>query len=78
MIRRVSTLRIKQYAEYRLSTINNSRESIKKCEELLEFEANFKKSLNTKQGAWEESICQNIGGKKSRWTVPVGTKDLVG
>jgi hypothetical protein len=53
------TLRIKQQGEYRLSDINNSGESIKNRNYLLEFEA------------WEESICEKIRGKKSCLTVPV-------
>ncbi len=71
MNRRVATLRTKQYGEYRLSAINNSGESIKNRDYLLEFEAKFKKFLNTEKGAWEKSICEKIGGKKSRWTVPL-------
>ncbi len=47
MNRRVATLRIKLYEEYWLSAINNSGESIKNREYLLEFEAKFEKSLNT-------------------------------
>ncbi len=47
MNRRVATLRIKQYGEYRLSAIINSGESIKNREYLLEFEAKYEKSLNT-------------------------------
>jgi hypothetical protein len=46
MNRRVATLRTKQYGEYWLSAINNSRESIKNHEYLLEFEAKFEMSLN--------------------------------
>ncbi len=42
-------------------------------EYLLEFEAKFKKCLNNELGAWEKSICKKIGGKKSRWTVPLRT-----
>jgi hypothetical protein len=56
MNRRVATLRIIQYGEYWLSAINNSEESIKNREYLLEFEAKFEKSLNTEKGAWEKSI----------------------
>ncbi len=41
------TLCIKQYKEYRLSAINNSRESIKNRKYLIEFETKFEKSLNT-------------------------------
>ncbi len=37
----------KQLGEYRLSAINDSRESIKNHEYLLKFEAKFEKSLNT-------------------------------
>jgi hypothetical protein len=44
---RVATLRNKQYGKYRLSTINNSGESIKKREYLIEFEAKFEKYLDT-------------------------------
>jgi hypothetical protein len=47
MMRRVATLHIKQYGQYRLSVVNNSGESIKNCEDLLEFEPKFEKSLNT-------------------------------
>ncbi len=47
MNRRVATLRTKQHGEYWLSAINNSGESIKNREYLLEFEAKFEKSLNT-------------------------------
>jgi hypothetical protein len=50
MNRRVATLRIIQYGEYWLSAINNSEESIKNREYLLEFEAKFEKSLNTRKG----------------------------
>jgi hypothetical protein len=44
MNRRVATLRIKQYGEGWLSA---DGESMKNREYLLEFEAKFKKSLNT-------------------------------
>jgi hypothetical protein len=44
-------------------------ESIKNREYLIEFEAKLGKPLNSKQETWEESICEKIGGKKSRWTV---------
>jgi hypothetical protein len=47
MNQRVATLRIKQYGKYWLSAINNSGESIKNGEYLLEFYAKFEKSLNT-------------------------------
>jgi hypothetical protein len=73
MNRRVATLRIKQYGEYWLPAINNSGESIKNREYLLEFKAKFEKSFNTEWGAWEKSICEKIGGKKSRWTVPLSS-----
>jgi hypothetical protein len=46
-MRRVATLHSKQYGEYRLSAINNSGESIKSCEYLIEVEAKFGKPLNT-------------------------------
>jgi hypothetical protein len=48
MNRRVATLLTKQYGEYWLSAINNSGESIKNREYLLEIEAKFEKSLNAK------------------------------
>ncbi len=60
MMRRVATLRSKQYGEYRLSAINYSRESLKSREYLTEFEAKFEKSLKTEKVAWEESICEKI------------------
>jgi hypothetical protein len=41
MMRRVTTLRSKQYGEYRLSAINYSGELIKNREDLTEFEAKF-------------------------------------
>jgi hypothetical protein len=63
MMRRVATFPIKQHGEYRLSAINNSTESIKNREYLIEFEAKFEKSLNTEKVAWEESISEKIGGK---------------
>jgi hypothetical protein len=44
MNRRVATLRIEQYGEYWLSALNNSGESIKNREYILEFEAKFEKS----------------------------------
>jgi hypothetical protein len=47
MMRGVTTLRSKQYGEYRLSAINYSGESIKNREYLTEFEAKFEKSLKT-------------------------------
>jgi hypothetical protein len=47
MMRRVATLRSKQYGEYRLSAINYSGESIKNHEYPTEFEAKFEKSLKT-------------------------------
>jgi hypothetical protein len=47
MMRRVATLRSKQYGEYLRFAINYSGESIKNYEYLTEFEAKFKKSLNT-------------------------------
>jgi hypothetical protein len=50
----VTTLRIKQYGEYQLSIINNSRES---------------QILPEIKGAWKEPICEKIR-QKSRWTVP--------
>jgi hypothetical protein len=46
-MRRVTTLRSKQYGEYQLSAINYSGESIKNREYLTEFEAKFEKSLKT-------------------------------
>jgi hypothetical protein len=73
MMRRVRTLQSKQYGEYRLFAINYSRELIKNREYLTEFEAKFKKSLKTEKGAWAESLSEKIGGKKSRWTVPLST-----
>jgi hypothetical protein len=76
-MRGVVTLRNKQYGEHRLSPINNSGESIKNSEYLLEFEAKFAKSLNIELGAWEESICEKIVVIKSRWTVPLSGK-LIG
>jgi hypothetical protein len=76
MNRRAETLRIKQYGEYWLSAINISGESIKNREYLLEFEAKFEKSLNTEQGAWENSICEKLGYKKSRWTVPLNDQKI--
>ncbi len=45
---KVATLLIKQYGEYQLSAIKNGGESIKNYEYILEFEAKFEKSLNTK------------------------------
>ncbi len=48
MMRRVTTLRGKQYKEYGLSIIKYCGESIKNREYLTEFEAKFKKSLKTK------------------------------
>ncbi len=68
---RVATLCIKQCEEYRLSAVNNSGESIKNRKYLIEFEAKFKKSLNTEEEAWEESIGDKIRFKKSRWSVPL-------
>ncbi len=65
-MRRVTTLRSKQYGEYRLSALNYSGESIKNREYLIEFEAKFEKSLKTEWVAWEESISEKIGGKQSR------------
>jgi hypothetical protein len=56
MMRRVTILHIKQYGEYWLSIIKNSRESIKNREYLIQFEAKFEKSLNTEEGAWKEKI----------------------
>ncbi len=47
MIRRVATLLIKQYGEYKLSAINNSGESIENREYHLEIKAKFKKSVKT-------------------------------
>jgi hypothetical protein len=67
MMRRVTTLRSKQYGEYRLSAINYSRESIKNREYLTKFKANFEKSLKNEEEASEESISEKIRGKKSRW-----------
>jgi hypothetical protein len=71
MTRRVTILRIKQYEEYPLSAIHNGGESIINLEYLIQFEAKFEKSLNTEKCAWEEFICYQIPGKKSRWTVPL-------
>jgi hypothetical protein len=51
MMRRVTTLRSKQYGEYGLSAIKNCGESIKNREYLTEFEAKFEKSLKTEKGA---------------------------
>jgi hypothetical protein len=45
---RVATLCSKQYGEYRLSARNNGEESIKNREYLIELEAKFENSLNTK------------------------------
>ncbi len=61
-MRRVAILRIKQYWEYQLSAKKNSGNSINNREYLLEFEAKFKKSLNTEYGTWEESVSEKIGG----------------
>jgi hypothetical protein len=47
MIRRVTTLRSKQYGEYQLSAINYSGELIQIREYLTEFEAKFELSLKT-------------------------------
>jgi hypothetical protein len=47
MMRRVTTLRSKQYREYRLSAINYSGESIKNRQYLTDFEAKFEESLKT-------------------------------
>jgi hypothetical protein len=46
MMRGVTTLRSKQYGEYRLSAVK-SGESIKNREYLTEFEPKFEKSLKT-------------------------------
>ncbi len=50
MMRRVTTLRSKQYGEYGLSAIKYCGESIKNCEYLTEFEAKFKKSFKPSKG----------------------------
>jgi hypothetical protein len=76
MTLRVTTLRSKQYGEYLLSAINYSGGSIKNREYLTEFEAKFEKSLKTEKVAWEESISKKLGGKKSRWTVPLSNKNF--
>ncbi len=68
MMRRVATLRIKQYGEYRFSAKNNSGESIKNRKYLIEFETKFEKSLNTGKRAWEEST----------YLWKIGDKNLVG
>jgi hypothetical protein len=47
MMRIVTTLGIEQYGEFGLSAINNNGGSIKKCKNLLEFIAIFKKYFNT-------------------------------
>jgi hypothetical protein len=66
MMQRAVTLCMKNTGSINYA-INNSGESIKNREYLLEFEAKVEKSLNTEQGAWEESICA-----KSK------TKNLIG
>ncbi len=50
MMRRVTTLRSKQYGEYRLSAMNYGGESIKNHEYLTELEAKFEKSLKASKG----------------------------
>jgi hypothetical protein len=50
----------KQYKEYGLSAINDSREPIQNCKCLLEFEGKFEKPLDTEKGAWEEPIPEKI------------------
>ncbi len=52
MIREVATLFIKQYGEYRLSTENDSGESIKNSWYFLEFEAKFEKPSDTEEETW--------------------------
>jgi hypothetical protein len=47
MMRRVTSLRIKQKREYRLPAINGSRESTKNHEYLFVFEVKFKKPSYT-------------------------------
>ncbi len=64
-MRRVAILRIRQYWEYQLSAKNNSGNSINNREYLLEFEAKFKKSLNTEYGTWEESVSEKEVKKTS-------------
>jgi hypothetical protein len=47
-MRAISTLRIKQYGEYRLPDINDSGELIKNREYLLEFAVKFEEPSDTK------------------------------
>jgi hypothetical protein len=75
-MRGIATLRIKQYADYRLPTINNSGESTKNHENLLEIEAVLERPSDAKLGAREEHIPEEIRSKKSRWTVPLRIVDF--
>jgi hypothetical protein len=47
VMRGVATLRIEQYGEYQLSTVNKSRESIKNHKYFCKIETKFEKSSDT-------------------------------
>ncbi len=57
-------LHIKQYGEYKLSLINDSKY-------LFRFEASFEMSSDTEKRSWEEPISEIIGSRKSSWTAPL-------
>jgi hypothetical protein len=67
MMRRVATLCIKQYKEYRLSAINKSGESIKNREYLIEYESKFEKFVNRSKG-----LGKSPSVKKSEVKILVG------
>jgi hypothetical protein len=68
----VETLCIKQYGEYQLSAINDSRESRKKYEYFLGIRSQMRKAFRCQvRGLVLEAIREKITGRKSRCTVPL-------